>query len=144
LGEKIKRCAVNFVDKPPKHVVKCHLSQSFVVIKGMANTLAKKANQEDWHPADIKAALEKKGWTLKALAAYHGLKGSSSFSHVFERSFPLNEKRIADALGVKPQSIWPSRYYPDGTKKPRGRRGSLRLKSTALISGCNGNLVAGL
>ena len=62
----------------------------------MALNTPKKASPEDWHPADIKAALEKKGWTLRALAAHHGIKGSSSLSHTFERSFPLNEKRIAD------------------------------------------------
>lgn len=71
----------------------------------MANTAPKKASPTDWHPADIKAALEKKGWTLRALAAHHGIKGSSSLSHTFERSFPLNEKRIADALGVPVQEI---------------------------------------
>ena len=109
----------------------------------MANTAPKKASLEDWHPADIKAALEKKGWTLRALAAHHGIKGSSSLSHTFERSFPLNEKRIADAIGVPVQQIWPSRYHPDGTKKPRGLRGAIAsvasLKCTAADCQRNGN-----
>lgn len=96
----------------------------------MALNTPKKASPEDWHPADIKAALEKKGWTLRALAAHHGIKGSSSLSHTFERSFPLNEKRIADALGVPVQEIWPSRYHPDGTKKPRGLRGAIASAAT--------------
>ena len=106
----------------------------------MENT-TKKKRRKDWHPADIKAALEKKGWTLLALAEHHGIKGSSSLSHTFVRSFPLNEKRIADAIGVKPQDIWPSRYYSDGTKKPRGLRGLRKreLKSTGLNCQCNGN-----
>lgn len=106
----------------------------------MANNNAKKTSQEDWHPADIKAALEKKGWTLLALAQHHGIKGSSSLSHTFERSFPLNEKRIADAIGVPPQEIWPSRYYEDGTKKPRGLRGRRALQSTVAGIACNGNI----
>lgn len=105
----------------------------------MANTIAKKTSREDWHPADIKAALEKKGWTLVALAAHHGIKGSSSLSHTFERSFPLNEKRIADAIGVPVQEIWPSRYNPDGTKKPRGLRGRRIRESTAAACHINGN-----
>ena len=107
----------------------------------MANNSTKKTSREDWHPADIKAALDKAGWTLRALAAHHGVKASSTLSHTFERSYPLNEKRIADAIGVTPQEIWPSRYNEDGTKKPRGLR-ALRLKST--VSGCqhNGNLRA--
>ena len=106
----------------------------------MANNTGKKTSREDWHPADIKAALEKKGWTLLALAEHHGIKGSSSLSHTFERSFPLNEKRIADAIGVLPQDIWPSRYYEDGSKRPRGLRGRRRLQSTENACQLNGNL----
>ena len=105
----------------------------------MASPNTKKTSREDWHPADIKAALDKAGWTLRALAAHHGIKASSTLSHTFERSYPLNEKRIADAIGVTPQEIWPSRYYDDGSKKPRGLR-ALRIKSTQTRCQNNGNL----
>lgn len=105
----------------------------------MANNTPKKASQTDWHPADIKAALDKAGWTLRALAAHHGIRASSTLSHTFERSYPLNEKRIADAIGVPPQVIWPSRYYPDGTKKPRGLRGVRALQSTQSRCQSNGS-----
>lgn len=105
----------------------------------MASNSTKKTSREDWHPADIKAALDKAGWTLRALAAHHGIKASSTLSHTFERSYPLNEKRIADAIGVTPQEIWPSRYYDDGSKKPRGLR-ALRIKSTQTRCQNNGNL----
>lgn len=104
----------------------------------MAKHTDKKTSREDWHPADIKAALDKAGWTLRALAAHHGMKASSTLSHTFERSYPLNEKRIADAIGVTPQEIWPSRYNEDGTKKPRGLR-ALRIKSTQSNCQRNGN-----
>jgi putative transcriptional regulator, nlp len=96
----------------------------------MAKHMAKhnqKSNKQDWHPADIKAALEKRGWTLRALAAYHGIRGAGTLSHTFLRSYPRNEQRIADAIGVPVQEIWPSRYNPDGTKKPRGLR-AMRIK----------------
>jgi Ner family transcriptional regulator len=102
----------------------------------MANDTEKKPSPTDWHPADIKAALEKAGWTLRALAKHHGIKGSSSLSHTFERSFPLNERRIADAIGVPVQSIWPSRYYPDGTKKPRGLRAIAAAARECNANGC--------
>ena len=105
----------------------------------MASNSTKKTSRGDWHPADIKAALDKAGWTLLALAAHHGIKASSTLSHTFERSYPLNEKRIADAIGVTPQEIWPSRYYDDGSKKPRGLR-ALRIKSTQTRCQNNGNL----
>ena len=108
----------------------------------MTTKAPKKASQEDWHPADIKAALDKAGWTLRALAAHHGIKGSSVLSHTLSgRSYPLNEQRIADAIGVPPQDIWPSRYYPDGTKKPRGLRGQRALKSTQQSCQHNGKVL---
>lgn len=108
----------------------------------MANNGVKKTSQEDWHPADIKAALEKAGWTLKALADHHGIKGSSSLSHTFWRSYPANEKRIADAIGVTPQEIWPTRYNQDGTKKPRGLRANHTRQSTERACQLNGNFKA--
>lgn len=88
----------------------------------MANNAAKKTSPEDWHPADIKAALHKKGITLAGLAQAHGMTSSSTLSSTFVRSYPLNEKRIADAIGVHPKVIWPSRYNADGTRKPQGFR----------------------
>lgn len=89
----------------------------------MNNAPVKKASQEDWHPADVVAALHKRGITLRALAEMHGLKGSSGISAALVRSLPLTEKRIADALDLHPMDIWPSRYNPDGSPKPRGIRG---------------------
>lgn len=86
----------------------------------MTKKVAKKTNLEDWHPAKIKAALHMNGITLSALAKHHGLRGSSSLSSTFTRSYPANEKRIADAIGVHPKEIWPSRYYESGEPRPRG------------------------
>ena len=89
---------------------------------------AKKASREDWHPADILAALHKRGITLRALAASHGLTNSSTLSAAMVRSYPSSERRIADALGLHPMEIWPSRYNSDGSRKPQGLRA---LKSSA-------------
>jgi Ner family transcriptional regulator len=75
---------------------------------------------KDWHPADVKAALHKAGWTMTALAAKHGLKSSNTLSKALTSSYPIAEKRIADALGLHPKTIWPSRYYDNGAVKPRG------------------------
>ncbi len=108
----------------------------------MAKYHPKKASQSDWHPADIKAALEKAGWTLRSLAAHHGISGSGTLSHTFLRSYPLNERRIADAIGVPVQKIWPSRYHPDGTKKPRGLRALRESESTRFACQRNGNFSA--
>lgn len=86
----------------------------------MANHPAKKTSQEDWSPARIKYELHERGITLAALAVQHGLTNSSVLSATFVRSYPLNEKRIAAAIGVDPVVIWPSRWNLDGTPKPRG------------------------
>ncbi len=82
----------------------------------------KKASQGDWHPADIKAALEKAGWTLRGLAAHHGVFPTAVVLALRQRCVPA-EKRIADALGVHPMVIWPTRYEPDGSRRylARGR-----------------------
>ena len=70
---------------------------------------AKKPALQDWHKADIKAALEKAGWTLRKLAAAHGFSGST-LQHPLKKPYPNAERIIAEALGINPWEIWPSRY----------------------------------
>ncbi len=105
----------------------------------MANNPAKKASHEDWHPADIKAALHKKEVTLAGLAKAHGLTSSSTLSAALTRSYPANEQRIAEAIGVHPMVIWPTRYNEDGTRKLQGFR---QLQFNARQPGCNGKATA--
>lgn len=88
----------------------------------MATNTAKKPSQEDWDPIDIKHALYKKGITLTSIAKAHGMTSQSTLSSTFVRSYPANEKRIADAIGVHPKVIWPSRYNADGSRKLQGFR----------------------
>lgn len=64
---------------------------------------------QDWHRADIKSALKKRGITLSDLSRQAGL-SPDSLRNVFTRSWPRAERIIADALGITPQEIWPSRY----------------------------------
>lgn len=88
------------------------------------------APTEDWHPSDILAALHKAGWTVTALGRHHGLKNGNTISKALTVSYPIAEKRIAEALDLSPCEIWPSRYYENGEPKPRGFRG-LHLKRFA-------------
>jgi len=74
----------------------------------------------DWHPADIKSALNKAGYTLSSLAEELGLKSGSMLSKALTLSQPKAERDIAEAIGVKPQVIWPGRYEADGTRKLQG------------------------
>ena len=105
----------------------------------MANHTTKKTSQEDWHPAYILAALHSRGITLLELARRHGIRGSSTLSKAMaDTAYPINEKRLADALNMQPKDIWPTRYNADGTRKSFGLRA---LKSTQSRCQCNGNVL---
>ncbi|OTP97278.1 DNA-binding protein [Gilliamella apicola] len=86
-----------------------------------------KINSSDWHPADIIAALKKKGTTLANLSRQSGL-SSSTLSNALARPWTKGEFIIAQALDVEPYEIWPSRYIDSITNEPIKR--VLRLTST--------------
>lgn len=65
--------------------------------------------QPDWHSADIIAALKKRGTSLSAVSRDSGL-ASSTLANALNRRWPKGERLIADALGIAPEQIWPSRY----------------------------------
>jgi len=81
----------------------------------------------DWHPADIKAALEKSGWTLRRLSFHHGYKSGTTLKNALHKRWPKAQRLIAEALGLDPAVIWPSRYpaqhsAPPGGEPPRKTR----------------------
>lgn len=63
----------------------------------------------DWHPADVKAALAKRGYTFARIAREHGYRDNSP-SAVLRRPWAPVEKIVARIIGVKPEVIWPTRY----------------------------------
>ncbi|WP_340617246.1 helix-turn-helix domain-containing protein [Xenorhabdus entomophaga] len=63
----------------------------------------------DWHRADIRAALEKRGTNLRTLSIAAGL-AADTLRNALVRPWPKGEKIIAQAIGVEPAVIWPSRY----------------------------------
>ncbi|AXG44980.1 MULTISPECIES: helix-turn-helix domain-containing protein [Photorhabdus] len=63
---------------------------------------------DDWHPADIIAALRKQGTNLSAVSRKAGL-ASSTLSNALYRPWPKGENLIATELGLHPSDIWPSR-----------------------------------
>lgn len=69
----------------------------------------KKARRKDWHRADIKAALEKAGWTLRRLSVHSGYAATMAQQALGKPYFNA-EQIIAAALGIEPWEIWPSRY----------------------------------
>ncbi len=78
-------------------------------------------NQHDWHPADIIAALRKKGTTLAAISRLSGL-SSSTLANALVRPWPKGEWIIAKALNIHPSEIWPSRYIDPITNKILDRK----------------------
>ncbi|PHM72338.1 helix-turn-helix transcriptional regulator [Xenorhabdus sp. KJ12.1] len=78
--------------------------------------------KNDWHPADIIAALRKRGTTLAAISREAGL-SSSTLANTLARPWPKGEWIIANYLKLHPSEIWPSRYTDmDGQlieRKPR-------------------------
>lgn len=71
---------------------------------------------QDWHKADIKAALEKAGWSLRKLSLEHG-KSAGYYREVLHRPNPAAESALAEILKATPQEIWPSRYEPSGVPR---------------------------
>lgn len=70
----------------------------------------KKASHEDWHRADIVAALRKSGWSLRKLATHHGYASPTTLTTALDRPWPKGERLIAAAIGIEPADIWPTRY----------------------------------
>lgn len=65
---------------------------------------------QDWAKGDIKAALYKRGLTLKGLTLAHGYRSVDACAQALQRPYPKVERIIAEAIGVPPETIWPSRY----------------------------------
>jgi len=84
---------------------------------------------EDWHPADVVAAIWKAGTSIRRLSRTNKYAGDG-LKMALRRPWPKAEAIIAGAIGLTPQAIWPSRYHPDGRPKSgRGERGLGRYKA---------------
>ncbi len=81
--------------------------------------------KNDWHSADIIAALRKNGLTLAALSREAGL-SSSTLANTLVRPWPKGELIIANRLGLNPEDIWPNRYFDWARQRPIKR--TLRSK----------------
>ena len=78
----------------------------------------------DWHPADVQAALKKRGLSLAGLSTAHGYHATAA-GKALKRPWPALEVIIAQALDAHPREIWPTRYV-DGTPVPIRRRPSIK------------------
>ena len=67
----------------------------------------------DMHRLDIVCSLHKKGITIKSLSLGEGL-AAGTLSKALDSPWTKGERIIAEALEIKPQDIWPTRY--EGTR----------------------------
>ncbi|ELW2866276.1 helix-turn-helix domain-containing protein [Salmonella enterica] len=81
-----------------------------------------KGTPEDWHRADIIAALRKRGISLAQLSRDQGL-APRTLNNAFERHYPKAEGIIAKALDMKPEQLWPSRYAGKKLLRKQSYRG---------------------
>jgi Ner family transcriptional regulator len=63
----------------------------------------------DWHPADVLAALKKRGKTLSGVSRGHGYHATAA-GKALKKHWPALEALIAAELSMTPEDIWPSRY----------------------------------
>jgi len=96
-----------------------------------ASASEKKPAPQDWHNADVIAALHKAGWSFCQLGIHHGV-GRQTITKVLHRPSPKNERIVADVLGVEPWDIWPSRY--DSNHQPNRHFGRKRLSGHAPVA----------
>ncbi|GAA3586835.1 helix-turn-helix transcriptional regulator [Gibbsiella greigii] len=83
------------------------------------------SRKPDWHPADVIAALRKKGTTLAAVSRKAGL-CSSTLANALSRPWPKGEWLIAEALDIHPAEIWPSRYFDPQTNHLLDRKSRIK------------------
>lgn len=74
----------------------------------MSSFSESKKSAQDWHRADVVAALRKKGWSLRELSRQNKL-GAGTLKNALDRPYPKAEGIIAAALGLTPADIWPER-----------------------------------
>lgn len=87
-------------------------------MSGQDNTTS---HSPDWHPADVLAALKKRGLSLAGLSVASGYHPTAA-GKALRRPWPAMEAIIAAELGLSPQHLWPSRYDPVGQPLPRKRK----------------------
>ncbi|MGR3760927.1 helix-turn-helix domain-containing protein [Roseobacteraceae bacterium NS-SX3] len=81
-----------------------------------------KQNAVNKHPAEILAAVRKRGQSLASIARAHGIAPRTA-SKALQQPCYAGEQAIADFLGCAAHEIWPNRYDKDGKPlHPRIRR----------------------
>jgi len=100
-----------------------------------------KSPRQDWHPADIKAALAKAGYSFARLARENGYADNSP-NMVLHKPWSQIEALISRIIKVPAAEIWPSRYDRRGRPlkartsrvNPRSRTQTERVAKRSTVS----------
>lgn len=84
---------------------------------------------DGWHPADIVAAVHKRGGRLNALAEQHGF-NAYSMSKALRLCFPACHDVLAAFVGASRQEIWPQ-FYDEAGNRLSARERRRRQKASA-------------
>lgn len=89
----------------------------------------RQTKKHDWDRAIIVAKLHMKGWSIRKLSKHHEYADPTTLSQALNKPWPKGEKLIAEAIGVTPADIWPSRY-PMGNSTATGENSPLETRHT--------------
>jgi len=84
---------------------------------------------QDWHPADVIAALHKIGLSLRQLAFSNGYQGDTLRAALI-RPYPRAEGIIAHSLGLPVAAIWPARERLRAQRRDRNLRGPIGVSES--------------
>lgn len=76
---------------------------------GCGDARPKRRMKADWNRARILYELHLRGLTFRSLSLRHGLAHNSLWTATRKR-WLRGERIIAEAIGRRPEEIWPSRY----------------------------------
>jgi Ner family transcriptional regulator len=102
-----------------KHCIE-HTFRKFWKTNFAFMTITRPAAHQDWHPADVLAALKKRGKTLSGISKANGYHATAA-GKALKQSWPAMEAVIAAAIGVAPEEIWPARYAERRRSAARNR-----------------------
>ena len=68
-----------------------------------------------WTSKRILCEIHERGMTLEKLAIRHE-RNPNSFRHIWKRQNSINERIIADFIGVAVDELWPERYPKDSSR----------------------------
>ena len=71
---------------------------------------------DDWCRADIVCEVRKAGWSLLQLSLHHGY-AAGTLKAALNSRWPKGQRLIAEAIGVAPEDIWPSRYHTNSRSR---------------------------